>query len=148
MSINSKNIKALNQIIKYDLEVRGYSTQTHMLFTYNEQIGDSKKAEYYANKMINSNDDFENRVLKACLVMYYDFFVNDLNSIKKAVAFFEKGKKRFPESQLVFSYFLAKVSIENNYKKKMGDTNLQYCIDNYKQNPYFKEDELENFKNK
>jgi len=124
VSINSKNKNALNQILDYDSKVNGYPTQTHMLFVYNKEIGDFEKADYFANKMLNSKDDFENRVLKANLEFYYDFYINDLNDVEKAITFFEKGKKYFKDSQLEFSYFIAKASIENNSKKRLGKTNL------------------------
>lgn len=146
MSINTKNKNALNQILEYDTQVNGYPTQTHMLFVYNKEIGDFKKAEYFANKMLNSKDDFENRVLKAHLDFYYDFYVNDLKDVEKTITFFEKGKKDFKDNQLEFSYFIAKTSIENNFKKRLGKTNLKYCIKNYEQNRYFREIDLKKLK--
>jgi hypothetical protein len=144
MSINSKNKNAFNQILEYDSKVNGYPTQTHMLFVYNEEIGDFEKADYYANKMLNSKDDFENRVLKANLDFYYDFYINDLKDVEKAITFFEKGKKKFKNNQLEFSYFIAKASIENNTRKRVGKTNLKYCLKNYKRNRYFREIDLKN----
>lgn len=144
MSINTKNKNALNQILEYDSKVNGYPTQTHMLFVYNKEIGDFEKADYFANKMLNSKDDFENRVLKANLDFYYDFYVNDLKNVEKAITFFEKGKKDFKDNQLEFSYFIAKACIENNTKKRLGKTTLKYCIRNYKKNRYFREIDLKN----
>lgn len=147
LSINSKNREALNQILEYDSKVNGYPTQTHMLFVYHEQIGDYEKAELFATQMLNSQDDFENRVLKANLQLYYEFFINDLKDTEKGISFFEEGKKKFQDSQLEFSYFIAKASIENNFRKKIGTTNFKYCIKNYKKNRYFTEFELEKLKN-
>ena len=146
LSINSKNIEAFNQILEYDSKVNGYPTQTHMLFVYNEQIGDYEKAEQIANQMLNSKDGFENRILKANLQLYYEFFTNDLKDLNKTITFFEEGKKRFEGSQLEFSYFIAKASIENNFRREMGTSNLKYCIENYRENRYFTEIDLENLK--
>lgn len=148
MSINTKNENALNQILEYDSKVNGYPTQTHMLFVYNKEIGNLKKADYFANKMLNSTDNFENRVLKANLDMYYDFYINDLKDVERGIVFFEKGKKRFKDSQLEFSYFIAKASIENDTTRKIGKTNLKYCVKNYRQNRYFKESDLKNLNEK
>ena len=142
MSIDSKNKNALNQILEYDSKVNGYQTQTHMLFLYNKEIGDFEKADYFANKMLNSKDALENRIFKANLVFYYNFYINDLKDVEKAITFFEKGKNEFKDNQLEFSYFIAKASIENNTRKKLGKTNLKYCLKNYKLNRYFREIDL------
>tara|TARA_B110000037_G_scaffold196172_1_gene233168 strand:+ start:5116 stop:6552 length:1437 start_codon:yes stop_codon:yes gene_type:complete len=146
MSINTKNKKALNQILEYNSKVNGYPTQTHMLFLYYKEIGDFEKANYLANKILNSKDDFENRVLKACLESYYDFYINDIKNSEKAIAFFEQGKNKFKDNQIEFSYFIAKASIENNTRKRLGKSNLKYCLKNYKQNIYFREIDLKNLK--
>lgn len=148
MSINTKNENALNQILEYDSKVNGFPTQTHMLFVYYKEIGNFKKAEYFANKMLNSTDNFEIRVLKANLDIYYDFYFNNLNNFEKGIAFFEEGKKQFKDNQLEFSYFIAKASIENNTARRIGKTNLKYCMKNYKQNRYFKEIDLKNLNKK
>jgi len=148
MSIDTKNKNVLNQILEYDSKVNGYPTQTHMLFVYNKEIGDFEKADYFAKKMLNSKDDFENRVLKANLDFYYDFYINDLKDVKKGITFFEKGKKEFIDNQLEFSYFIAKASIENHTEKKLGKINLKYCQKNYKQNRYFREIDLKKLKEK
>ncbi|WP_452222097.1 alpha/beta hydrolase [Lacinutrix salivirga] len=148
MSIDTKNENALNQLLEYDSKVNGYSTQTHMLFVYNKKIGNLKKANYFANKMLNSTDNFENRVLKANLDIYYDFYINYLKDVEMGIAFFEKGKKRFKDSQLEFSYFIARASIENDTARKVGKANLRYCVKNYRQNRYFKEIDLKNLSKK
>lgn len=148
MSINSKNSYALNQILDYDLKVNGNPTQTHMLFVYNKEIGDFKKAEYFANQILSSKDDFENRVLKANLELYYDFFINDIKDVRKSISFFEEGRVKFEDSKLTFSYFIAKTSIDNNFRKTTGTSNLKYCLQNYKQNKYFTEFDLKKLLNK
>ena len=85
-----------------------------------------------------------NRVLKACLEFYYDFYINDIKNPEKAIAFFEQGKNKFKDNQIEFSYFIAKASIENNTRKRLGKSNLKYCLKNYKQNIYFREIDLKN----
>jgi len=146
MSINTKNKKALNQIIEYDSKVNGYPTQTHTLFFYNKQIGDFEKANYLANKIMNSKDDLENRILNANLESYYDFYINDLKNTEMGIAFFQQGQKKFKDNQLEFSYFIAKASVENNTQKRLGKTNLEYCLKNYKENRYFREIDLKELK--
>ena len=143
MSIRSKNRNAMAQILKYDSEINGVATQTHMLFIYNNQIEDFEKAEHYANKMLNSKDDFENRVLKANLGHYYKFFITDLKNTQKGLKFFKEGKNKFEDSKLEFSYFIAKIAFQNKIEKSTGTLNLKYCIRNYKANRYFTKTDLE-----
>jgi len=132
MSIISKNENALNQLIEYNEKVNGYQTQTHMMFVYNKDIGSLEKAEFYARKMLNSKDDFENRILNANLQLYYNFYAHDLKDIEKTIDFFEKGKTNFKKNKLEYSYFIAKASIESNTRKKLGKNSLDYCFKNYK----------------
>jgi len=146
MSINTKNKKALNQILEYDSKINGYPPQTHTLFFYNKEIGDFEKANYLANKILNSKDDLENRILNANLESYYDFYINDIKNPEKAIAFFQQGKNKFKNNQIEFSYFIAKASIENDTRKRLGKANLKYCLRNYKQNRYFREIDLKNLK--
>jgi len=143
LSIRSKNKKALKQILTYDREVNGFETQTHMLFIYHKQIGDLEKAALYANKMLSSTDSFENRILKANLDHYYTFFTKDLKDFQRGVDFFTTARTRFEDSKLEFSYFTAKITIENNIKQSIGKVNLDYCIKNYRTNRYFRRTDLE-----
>jgi hypothetical protein len=147
LSIKNKNRRVMNQILEYDAEVNGFEQQTHMMFIYNKQISDYEKAEGYATQMLNSNDEFENRILKANLNHYYEFFIDDLADVEKGMRFFEAGKKRFKDKQLIFSYFIAKISIEHNFKKTKGYSNLKYCMKNFKENRYFNELNLERLSN-
>lgn len=142
-SINTKNKRVMNQILEYDSNANGFKQQTHMMFIYNKQIGDYVKAGQYANQMLNSKDEFENKILKANLNHYYEFFIDDLADVEKGMYFFEEGKKRFKDRQLEFSYFIAKISIEHNFKKSKGYSNFKYCKKNYKENRYFNQFELE-----
>ncbi|MBL4745461.1 MAG: hypothetical protein JKY08_03760 [Flavobacteriaceae bacterium] len=143
LSIISKNKKVFNQIVDYELEVNKNPIQNHMLFVYNKQLGDFKKAEIIAYNILESKIDFDNRVLNGQLESYYSFFIKDLKEPKKAINFFKNGKVKFPKHELEYRYFIAKASIENNYKKRLGKTNLKYCIKNYKQNKYFTKFDLD-----
>lgn len=147
LSIKTKNKPVMNQILEYDSKVNEFEQQTHMMFIYNKRIGDYVKAEQYANQMLNSKDEFENRIIKANLNHYYEFFIVDLADVEKGMHFFEEGKKRFKDRQLEFSYFIAKISIEHNFKKTKGYSNLKYCMKNFKENRYFNELELERLSN-
>ncbi|MFD0796853.1 alpha/beta hydrolase [Maribacter chungangensis] len=143
LSIKTKNKRVMNQILEYDSKANGFEQQTHMMFIFNKQIADYEKAEQYANQMLNSSDEFENRILKANLNHYYELFIDDMGYFEKGMRFFEEGKKRFKDRQLEFSYFVAKISIEHNFKKTKGYSNLKYCMKNYQENRYFNELDLE-----
>lgn len=143
LSVITKNRRVMNQILKYDSKINGFEQQTHMMFIYNKQISDYEKAEQYANQMLNSNDEFENRILKANLNHYHEFFVDDLADVEKGLRFFEEGRKKFKDRQLEFSYFIAKMSLEHDIKKYKGISNLKYCTKNYEENRYFNEVDLE-----
>jgi len=147
LSIISKNKNAFNQILKYDSKKNG-DIQNHMLFVYNEKIGDLKNAEKIAYKILDSNIPMDKRLLNANLEFYYTFFIDDLENPKKAINFFKKGKEKFPEHKLEYSYFLAKASIDNNCERHIGKSNLKYCIKNYKKNRYFRESDLKSLRNK
>ncbi len=62
------------------------------------------------------------------------------------IAFFQQGQKKFKDNQLEFSYFIAKASVENNTQKRLGKTNLEYCLKNYKENRYFRKIDLKELK--
>jgi len=146
LSIISKNKNAFNQILKYDSKING-DIQTHLLFVYNEKIGDFKNAEIIAYKMLDSSLKMDNRLLNANLEFYYTFFINDLKNPKKAIDFFNRGKVKFPEYKLEYSYFIAKASIENNCENRLGKKNLKYCSKNYTPNRYFTEYDLKKLTN-
>ena len=74
------------------------------------------------------------------------FSQEESSSIYHSISFFKQGLKKFKDNQLEFSYFIAKASIENNTQKRLGKTNLEYCIKNYKQNRYFREIDLKKLK--
>ena len=48
-----------------------------------------------------------------------------------------------PEYNLEFDYFIAKTSIQNSVEVKKGKNALKNCSSNYKENRYFKKNELE-----
>lgn len=146
MSINSKNKKAFNQLLDYDYKVNGNLQQTHMLFIYNQQLKDFKAAEGYLNKLMASEDKLDIRILKANLDKYYEFYVNDVKDVNKAIDFFEKGKKQFKDTKLEFSYFLAKACLKNDVKKNLGARNLKYCLNHFEKNRYFRKVDLKNWK--
>ncbi|SMG36224.1 Putative esterase [Marivirga sericea] len=148
MSIESKNKKVFNQLIDYETKVHGYTQQTHMLFIYNKKLGDYKKAMLLAKKMLESQDDLDQRILKANLMQYYSFFMNDLTEDQKAINFFQEGKNKFADAQLEFSYFIAKACLENNVNKELGDENLAYCFKHFEENRYFRKSDLKSLSEK
>jgi predicted alpha/beta superfamily hydrolase len=146
MSIKAKNKTVFNQLMDYETKVNGSPQQTHMLFVYNMQIGDFTKAEQFASDLLHSEDNLDQRILKGNLDMYYNFFINDLKDVNKAIAFFEKGKQKFKDSQLEFSFFIAKACLENGFRPSLAEKNYKYCLIHFKDNRYFRKQDLEALK--
>jgi predicted alpha/beta superfamily hydrolase len=147
-TVINKNTNAFNMLVKYDEEKNDFTYQPIILFHYRKDLGDNIEAKNIAYQMIESNDKSTSRFLIAQLNTFSEFFIKNLKSPKEAVQFLEIGKKKFPESKLEFSYFIAKTSIENNIKESIGKSNLKYCIKNYKVNRYFRESDLDELKQK
>jgi len=133
-------------LVEYDEEKNNFTYQPIILFHYRKDLEDNLEAKKIAYQMIESNDKNVSRFLLAQLNTFSDFFIKNINSPKEAIQFLETGKEKFPENQLEFSYFIAKTSIENNFEKSKGKSNLKYCVKNYKPNRYFTELDLETLK--
>ena len=65
---------------------------------------------------------------------------------KGAIEFLEKSKKRMPEYNLEFDYFIAKTAIENSVEVIKGKNALKNCNSNFKENRYFNRTNLKNLK--
>ena len=81
-------------------------------------------------------------------VFYFNFnkailAYEKLEQPENAIVFLQKAIKKMPEYQLEFSYFIAKTALENNINKKLGKSNLKYCQLNFKENKYFKLEDLD-----
>ena len=93
-------------------------------------------------------DEFENIDPK---VFYYNFskavdaYLAEKDP-KGAIEFLEKSKKRLPEYNLEFDYFIAKTAIENSVEVIKGKNALKNCNSNFKENRYFNRTNLKNLK--
>jgi predicted alpha/beta superfamily hydrolase len=94
------------------------------------------------NKTVNEFDQIEPRVFYFNFTKAVDAYLVEKDP-KGAIEFLEKSKKRMPEYNLEFDYFIAKTSIENSVEVKKGKNSLKNCNLNYKENRYFKKKELE-----
>ena len=99
------------------------------------------------NKAINEFENINPRVFYFNFSKAVDAYLAEKDP-KGAIEFLEKSKKRLPEYNLEFDYFIAKTSIENSVEVKKGKNALKNCKSNYKENRYFKKKELEKLKKK
>lgn len=99
------------------------------------------------NKTINEFENINPRVFYFNFSKAVDAYLVEKDP-KGAIEFLEKSKKRMPEYNLEFDYFIAKTSIENSVEVKKGKNALKNCKSNYKENRYFKKKELEKLKKK
>jgi hypothetical protein len=99
------------------------------------------------NKTINEFENINSRVFYFNFSKAVDAYLVEKDP-KGAIEFLEKSKKRMPEYNLEFDYFIAKTSIENSVEVKKGKNALKNCNSNYKENRYFKKKELEKLKKK
>jgi predicted alpha/beta superfamily hydrolase len=97
------------------------------------------------NKTINEFENINQRVFYFNFSKAVDAYLVEKDP-KGAIEFLEKSKKRMPEYNLEFDYFIAKTSIENSVEVKKGKNALKNCKSNYKENRYFKKKELEKLK--
>jgi predicted alpha/beta superfamily hydrolase len=145
-AISDKNSLAFDKLVKYDEERNGFKYQPIIMFHYRKDLGDFIEAKKIAYQMLESNDENVSRFLLAQLDAFSDFFIDNLNSPKEAIQFLESGKERFPEHILAFSYFIAKTCFDNDYQRSLGEMNLKYCVNSFRENRYFTQLDLEAMK--
>ncbi len=146
-TVKNKNIDAFNMLVEYDEKKNNFEYPPIILFHYRKDLGDNLEAKKIAYQILESNDENVYKFLvNKQINSFTDFFVKNLNSPKEALQFLNKGKKKYPEHRLEFSYFIAKTSIENNSELSKGKSNLRFCINNYKKNWYFTELDLNTLK--
>ena len=134
-------------LVEYDEKKNNFEYPPIILFHYRKDLGDNLEAKKIAYQILESNDENVYKFLvNKQINSFTDFFVKNLNSPKEALQFLNKGKKKYPEHRLEFSYFIAKTSIENNSELSKGKSNLRFCINNYKKNWYFTELDLNTLK--
>jgi tetratricopeptide (TPR) repeat protein len=74
----------------------------------------------------------------------YELLLNKLEKPEEAIQFLENSIDIFPEGKFYFNYYIAKAAIENNIQRKKAKSSLQYCLNNFENNPYFSLEDLQN----
>lgn len=97
------------------------------------------------NKTINEFENINPRVFYFNFSKAVDAYLAEKDP-KGAIEFLEKSKKRMPEYNLEFDYFIAKTSIENSVEVKKGKNALKNCNSNFKENRYFNRTNLKKLK--
>jgi predicted alpha/beta superfamily hydrolase len=97
------------------------------------------------NKTINEFENINPRVFYFNFSKAVDAYLVEKDP-KGAIEFLEKSKKRMPEYNLEFDYFIAKTSIDNSVEVKKGKKALKNCNSNFKENRYFNRTNLKNLK--
>jgi len=75
----------------------------------------------------------------------YQLLYNKMKKPKEAIEFLEYSIEKYPKGALTFNYYIVKSVIESKIEKKKGRKALKYLENNYKQNNYFKQEELKTF---
>ena len=94
---------------------------------------------------VNEFDQIEPRVFYFNFTKAVDAYLVEKDP-KGAIEFLEKSKKRMPEYNLEFDYFIAKTAIENSVEVIKGKNALKNCNSNFKENRYFNRTNLKNLK--
>ncbi|MDO5970862.1 alpha/beta hydrolase-fold protein [Flavivirga aquimarina] len=144
-ALDTKNLELYEYIVEYCRENKIFNFLTYDRSWHYYYMGQHSKSIQYWNKTIENFEGTSPRVF------YYNFkkaidSYSILNNPKGAIEFLEKCKKVLPEYILEFDYFIAKVSYERNVEKRKGKKSLKYCWTNYKENRYFKKEDLDKLK--
>lgn len=119
----------------------------HLIFYSAKQIGDHKLADERLKILEESNDI--NDIFTVFVNFnssYKDYFLNVKKDPKKALDFLETFIGKSNEYKLGFSYFYAKIGIEYKFELKKSKEYLKYCEKNYRDNPFFTKQDIENLK--
>lgn len=111
-------------------------------YFYMEQYPQAIK---FWNKTVNEFENINSRVFYFNFSKAVDAYLVEKDP-KGAIEFLEKSKKRMPEYNLEFDYFIAKTSIENSVEVKKGKNALKNCNSNFKENRYFNRTNLKSLK--
>lgn len=141
--LDEKNIEDYEYLIKFTNEnnisfvINSLDRANH--YFYMKQYPQAIK---FWNKTIDEFENINPRVFYFNFSKAVDAYLVEKDP-KGAIEFLEKSKKRMPEYNLEFDYFIAKTSIENSVEVKKGKNALKNCNSNFKENRYFKNKELE-----
>lgn len=100
---------------------------------------------------IEANKLFEEEISKKNkdIILYLPFYVHNninVNNPRTTISALLELKSFNPKSLLEINYFIAKTSKEYDIENKAGVKSLKYCEQNYKENRYFKFENLKQLK--
>lgn len=145
--LDDKDLKMYEYLINYTSEKGIFFSNTLDRANQYFYMEEYPKTVEFWNKTVNEFKDISPRVFYFNFKKVIDAYLH-LNDPIGAIEFLEKSKKRLPEYKLSFNYFIAKTSLENNVKKRIGKKYLKYCEQNYTKNRYFKKGDLNELKTK
>ncbi len=145
--LDNKDVEMYEYIVEYVTEneisqILAYDRSWHYFW-----MDQHPKSIEYWNKTIENFEGTSPRVFYYNFKKAIDSYLI-LNNPIGAIEFLEKCIKRLPQYNLSFSYFIAKIALENNVKNKTGSKYLKYCEQNYSENRYFKREDLVKLKEK
>ncbi|WP_020567396.1 alpha/beta hydrolase [Neolewinella persica] len=141
-SVNNRNVNLFNELIKYDEQKNDFEYQEIILFHYRKELGDLDGAKSLAYRMLSSDEKMMGRFLLGQLDAFVDFFAKDLAVPLEAIEFLEKIARKYPDSRLTTSYFIANTSRAYNVELEKGKMSLKYCVEHYEGNRFFDEKDL------
>lgn len=117
--------------------------QLQIRFYYSNEFNQNERAKNYLYKMLLSEDENDKLIFYANLYnQYIDFFVNKLKEPLGFIDFVEKAKEKWPEYTLEFNYLILKILVDEKIESPKKRKYYKYCEQNFKENRYFKIDDL------
>ena len=141
----NKDVEGFKQVLAFSEKHKIYQMNASNLGNAHYWFDLYPESIYYWNKALDEIEDNEPKMI------YYNFH-RVLEAYEKednpegALEFLEKAKMVLPQYELVFNYYYAKVALENKLEVRKGQIALEYCIENFKKNSHFKEEDLSKLK--
>jgi predicted alpha/beta superfamily hydrolase len=109
-------------------------------------LGEYEKSLALFNEILAINDKDSFSYFQTNFTPAIDIFVKINKNPKGAIDFLNVCKNKMPENNLIFSFYIAKIGIENNVDKKLALSNLKYCEQNFTENRMFTFEDIEKLK--
>ena len=131
-----------NKLLDKADEAKLFQLQLRFYAAY--EFNQNERAKTYLHKMLLSDDETDKLIFFATLKsQYYDFYVNRLNEPLEFIDFVEQAKEKWSEYTLEFNYLILKTLINKKIKSSKKKKYYRYCKQNFKENRYFKMEDLE-----
>lgn len=111
-------------------------------------LGEYDKSLKLFKEIIELNDEDSFSYFQTNFTPVLDIFTKINKNPIEAINYLNLCKIKMPENNLIFSYFIAKIGIENNTEKKLALKNLKFCETNFKENKMFTIENIEELKRK